>query len=113
MWHAAPTGFDSYLEANVINDMVLPSGVLEPGSLVVSRNLGGRRPQAFWVSTGRNCRSCWQVARRHAHANPSWDVVAHSPDAFMHLAIHKAARVACRPLPTGALSPEVKARLAR
>jgi hypothetical protein len=97
----------------VVNDMVLPSGVLEPGSLVASRNLDGRHPQAFWISTGRDCRSGWQVACRHAHANPSWDVVAHSPGAFMHVAIHKGARVACRPLLTGALSPEAEARLAR
>jgi hypothetical protein len=86
----------------VVNDMVLSSGSLNEATLSSGRNLSGRRPQAFRVSTGRDCCSGWQVAWRHAHTNPSSGVVAHSPGVFMHVAIHKAARVACRPWLTGA-----------
>jgi hypothetical protein len=31
--HATPTGFDSYLEANVVNDMMLSSGSLNEATL--------------------------------------------------------------------------------
>lgn len=97
----------------MVNDMVLPSGVLEPAAL---------SPQEIWaVAVHRRSGFPQDVTVAHAGKSravmhmrtPYWGVVAHSSDAFMHVAIHKAARVACRLLPTGALSPAAKARLAR
>jgi NTP pyrophosphatase (non-canonical NTP hydrolase) len=88
----------------VVNEMVLSSGSLNEATLSPRRNLSGRRPQAFRVSTERDCRSGCQVTRSHAHANSSDDVVPHRLGAFMHVAIHKAVRLACRPWLTGSLA---------
>jgi hypothetical protein len=62
-------------------------------------HFGAGCPQGLFVCTGCAGSPGWEVGVGHAQAAVSGDVVSHSSRAFVHVAIHKLVRVACRPWP--------------
>ena len=87
----------SYLEAGVVIGKALSSGSTRYTTMFSQRTSAVCRPQEFCFSTGPCRSSAWQVAARRPHVRSPWDLVAHSQALFMHVAIHRAAAVMCRP----------------